>query len=73
MNFKAVKITIRFQIWSSLTKFQFLNSEHTRQIAGKNSPLIPVTLLGLKEKKISTKIDFCIKTFLSAIYSDVIS
>ena len=49
------------------------NTKHTRQIAGKQPPLIPITLLGLKEKKISTKIDFCIKTFLSAIYFDVIS
>ena len=35
--------------------------EHTRQIAGKWPPLIPITLLGLKEKKISTKNDFCKK------------
>ena len=48
-------------------------NKHTRQIAGKQPPLIPITLLGLKEKKKSTKIDFCIKTFLSAIYFDVIS
>ena len=46
--------------------------KHTRQIAEKYPPLIPITLLGLKEKKISTKIDFCIKTFLSAIYFNVI-
>ena len=32
-----------------------------------------MTLLGLKEKKISAKIDFCIKTFLNSIYFDVIS
>ena len=45
--------------------------KQTRQIAGKYPPLVPITPLGLKEKKISTKIDFCIKTFLSAIYYDV--
>ena len=28
--------------------------KHARQIAGKKPPLIPITLLGLKEKKIST-------------------
>ena len=27
--------------------------------------------IGIERKKISTKIDFCIKTFLSAIYFDV--
>ena len=48
------------------------NFKHTQPIAGKKPPLIPITLLGLKEKKISTKIDFCTKTFLSAIYFDVI-
>ena len=47
--------------------------KHTRQIAGKYPPLIPITLMGLKEKKISTKIDFCIKAFLSATYFDVTS
>ena len=56
----------------SCTKFCW-NYKHTRQIAGKKPPLTPIALLGLKEKKISTKIDFCTKTFLSAIYSDVIS
>ena len=49
----------------SLFKHHFLTLllEHTQQNAGKQPPLIPITLLGLKEKKISTKIDFCIKTF----------
>ena len=36
-----------------------LKNKHTRQIAGKQPPLIPITLLGLKEKKISTEVDFC--------------
>ena len=47
--------------------------KHSRQIAEKWPPLIPINLLGLQEKKISTKIDFCIETFLSAICFDVIS
>ena len=32
--------------------------KHTQQIAGKQPPLIPITLLGLKEKKISEKLIF---------------
>ena len=63
------------KLWTKVERKIFIqrSEKQTQQIAGKQPPLIPITLLGLKEMKISTKIDFRIKTFLIAIYFDIIS
>ena len=46
--------------------------EHTRQIAGKQPPLIPIRMIGIERIEYIEKKDFCTK-ILSPIYFDGIS
>ena len=51
-----------------------LNHKHTRQIAGKQPPLIPISMIGIEiTEDIEKKKIFVQKHFLSPIYFDGIS
>ena len=48
-------------------------TKHTRQIAGKKPPLIPISLIGIDRIEDIEKKKFVQKHFLSPIYFDGIS